>query len=65
MKALLAAPDRTRWLGGRGHALLLTRYNTGARLSEVTAMRHTYVRFGRTTYVEWHGKGRKERAVPL
>jgi integrase/recombinase XerD len=65
MKALLAAPDRSQWIGRRDHALLLTMYNSGARLSEVTAMHRPQVRFGSATYLEWHGKGRKERAVPL
>jgi integrase/recombinase XerD len=32
VKALLAAPDRTAWAGRRDHALLLTLYNSGARL---------------------------------
>jgi integrase/recombinase XerD len=32
--ALLAAPDRTRRLGSRDHALLLFLYNTGARADE-------------------------------
>src|SRR5437899_2347200 len=34
MDAVLAAPDRSQWLGRRNHALLLTLYNTGARVSE-------------------------------
>jgi len=65
MDALLAAPDRTTWAGRRDHALLLVMYNTGARVSEVAALRHTHIHFGVTTAVHIHGKGRKERAVPL
>jgi site-specific recombinase XerD len=34
MDAALAAPNQSQWLGGRDHALLLTMYNSGARLSE-------------------------------
>jgi len=34
VKALLAAPDRTAWSGRRDHALLLTLYNSGARLRD-------------------------------
>ena len=40
MEALLAGPDRTAWAGRRDHALLLTLYNTGARVSELVAL-HT------------------------
>ena len=65
MQAVLAAPDRTKWMGRRDHALLLTFYNTGARLSEVTGLKRGDVRFGTRTFVHLHGKGRKEREVPL
>jgi integrase/recombinase XerD len=65
MEALLAAPDRSRWIGRRDHALLLTLYNTGARVSEITALRRDQVIFGRSTFVHLLGKGRKERDVPL
>jgi site-specific recombinase XerD len=65
MDALLAVPDRSTWTGRRDHALLLTMYNTGARVSEMTELRTQQVRFGATTYIELHGKGRKERTVPL
>ena len=63
--ALLAAPDRSTWGGRRDHALLLTMYNTGARVSEMTTLRREQVRLGATSYIELHGKGRKERTVPL
>jgi integrase/recombinase XerD len=65
MDALLAVPDRSTWTGRRDHALLLTMYNTGARVSEMTGLRTHQVHFGATTYIELHGKGRKERTVPL
>jgi site-specific recombinase XerD len=65
MEALLAAPDRTRWTGRRDYALLLTMYNSGARVSEITSLRREQVHFGHSTYLELHGKGRKERTVPL
>ena len=63
--AVLAAPDRSRWLGRRNHALLLTLYNTGARVSEITGLKRAQVQFGKRTFLELHGKGRKERTVPL
>ncbi len=65
MDALLAVPDRSTWGGRRDHALLLTMYNTGARVSEMTTLRREQVRMGATSYIELHGKGRKERTVPL
>ena len=40
IKALLAAPDRSTWLGRRDHALLLTAIQTGLRVSELTALRN-------------------------
>jgi len=65
MDALLAAPDRSHWVGRRDHALLLTMYNSGARVSEVTSLRREQVCFDATTFLQLHGKGRKERTVPL
>ena len=65
MEALLTSCDRSTWGGRRDHALLLTLYNTGARVSELTALRRAQVRFGPTTVVQLFGKGRKERGVPL
>jgi site-specific recombinase XerD len=65
MDAVLAAPDQSQWLGKRDHALLLTMYNSGGRLSEMTALKRDQVIFGPTTYLHLKGKGRKEREVPL
>jgi integrase/recombinase XerD len=65
IEALLAAPDRTRWLGRRDHAFLITAVQTGLRLSEMTALRHEDVLFGPGAHVRCSGKGRKERCTPL
>ena len=65
MQALLAAPDPATWGGRRDHALLLTLYNSGARVSEVITLKRTQVRFETSTFVHLTGKGRKERTVPL
>ena len=65
MDALLAAPDRAQRVGRRDHALLLTLYNSGARVSEIAAARRAQVTFGSTTLLALHGKGRKDRCVPL
>lgn len=65
MEALLAAPDRSERLGRRDYALLLTMYNSGARVSEVITLTCDQVCFGATAYVHLKGKGRKDRTVPL
>jgi site-specific recombinase XerD len=56
--AILAAPDRGTWSGRRDAVLLATAYNTGARVSELTALRVSDVLLDRQTAVHLHGKGR-------
>jgi site-specific recombinase XerD len=65
MEAILASIDRTRWRGRRDYALLLTLYNTGARVSEIAALKCNHVSIASKSYVQLHGKGRKDRIVPL
>jgi integrase/recombinase XerD len=65
IQALLAAPDQSTWSGRRDHALLLTLYNSGARVSEVTTLKRAQVCFGVSTFVQLTGKGRQARTVPL
>ena len=65
MEAILAVPDLSLWIGQRDHALLLTMYNSGGRVSEITGLSWQQVRFGTTRYLDLNGKGRKERSVPL
>jgi integrase/recombinase XerD len=65
MEAILAVPDLSLWIGQRDHALLLTMYNSGGRVSEIIGLSWQQVRFGTTTYLDLNGKGRKERSVPL
>src|SRR3989442_2194204 len=60
IQALLAAPDRSTWVGRRNHVLLLTLYNTGARVSEITRLKRDQVCCGDSTFVQLQGKGRKE-----
>lgn len=62
VEAVLAAPDLSTLAGRRDHLLFSLLYNTGARISEVLKLtpgdfHHQIVRL--------HGKGRKEREVPL
>src|SRR5262249_16438596 len=65
MEALLKAPDPSTRQGRRDHALLLTLYNSGARISEITGLHCNQVKFGASAFLQLHGKGRKERTVPL
>ena len=65
MEAILAVPDLSLWIGQRDHALLLTMYNSGGRVSEITDLSWQQVRSGTTMYLDLNGKGRKERSVPL
>lgn len=61
--ALLAATDDT-WTGRRDHLLFLLLYNTGARISEILALRIGDVDLV-SGQVGLMGKGRKQRRLPL
>lgn len=65
MEAVLAAPDRNTWSGDRDFVLLSVAYNTGARVSEIVALNVEHVELERGRWVLIHGKGRKQRQVPL
>ena len=65
IEAILAAPDAATWSGRRDRLLFLLLYNTGARVSEVIAIRRGDLDLAQGAVVHLHGKGRKERAVPL
>lgn len=65
VQAILDSPSVNTWCGHRDQVMLATLYNTGARVSELTAMRVRDVVLDRSACVHLHGKGRKERAVPL
>ena len=45
MDAILDSIDRTHWCGWRDYALLLTLYNSGARVSEISALRQGQITF--------------------
>jgi integrase/recombinase XerD len=64
-EALLAAPDRSRWVGRRDHALLAVATQTGLRVSELTALTRPDVHLGAGPHVRCTGKGRKQRCTPL
>ena len=63
--AIIDAPDRTTWSGQRDAVLFAVLYNTGARVSEITRLHVADVLLERASSVLLHGKGRKERVVPL
>ncbi len=65
MAALIAAPNRSTWIGRRDHALLLLTLQTGLRASELTGLRCRDVVLGTGAHVRCDGKGRKERCTPL
>ncbi|MBL4849589.1 MAG: tyrosine-type recombinase/integrase [Planctomycetes bacterium] len=65
MDAVLDAPDRSTWSGRRDTVLFAALYNTGARVSEITALRVGDVLLDRGASLHLHGKGRKERVIPL
>ena len=62
MRAVLDAPDQSTRRGRRDHALLLFMYNTGARVSEAALFRMGDLK-GSAVLI--HGKGSKERVVPV
>jgi integrase len=63
--ALLAAPDRSTWIGRRDHALLVLAVQTGLRVSELTGLGSHDLQLGSGPHVRCTGKGRKDRATPL
>ena len=66
MEALLRQPDTGTPHGRRDLAMLLLLYDTGARVQELIDMRFSQMRLeGKVATVVVHGKGNKDRLVPL
>lgn len=66
IEAILAAPDRTTWIGRRDRTLLLLAVQTGLRLSELVGLDRGAVSLETPgAHVRCLGKGRKERCTPL
>lgn len=65
IKAVLDAVDRATADGRRDYALLVTMFNTGARVQEVLDLRVCDLQLKRPFQVRLVGKGRKERLCPL
>lgn len=65
MHAVLEAPHADTFSGRRDRVMLALMYNTGARVSEIITWRISDLKLGRSSAIRIHGKGRKERSVPL
>jgi len=65
IQAIIDAPDTSTWSGHRDFVLFTTLYNTGARVSEIINLRVGHVKLAYGPCLHIHGKGRKQRAVPL
>jgi site-specific recombinase XerD len=63
--ALLAASDRSTWLGRRDHAILFLAIQTGLRVSELVGLRCGDIVLTTGAHVRCLGKGRKDRCTPL
>ncbi len=64
MLAVLDLPG-TSWVADRDRLLLALLYNTGARVSEIIGVRVREAVLGESPCLHLHGKGRKQRSVPL
>ncbi|NQZ65070.1 tyrosine-type recombinase/integrase [Crocosphaera sp.] len=65
IQALIKAPDINTWCGRRDRLMFIVLYNTGARISELLEIRMKDVCLAVSPNVQLHGKGRKQRMVPL
>ena len=65
VQAILEAPDPGTFSGQRDRTLLALLYNTGARVSELAGLRVADLTLGASASLQLHGKGRKQRCVPL
>jgi site-specific recombinase XerD len=64
MLAVIGTPGSS-WTSQRDHLLWGLLYNTGARVSEIIGVRLSDVVLNAAACVHLHGKGRKQRTVPL
>ncbi|WP_157272339.1 tyrosine-type recombinase/integrase [Azohydromonas aeria] len=64
MLAVIDAPSDT-WIGRRDRLMLALMFNTGARVSEIIGVRVADVVLGPSSSIRLHGKGRKQRSLPL
>lgn len=65
IEVLLNQPDLTDCHERRDYCLLLTLFDTGARVSELINIRRNDISFGSVNTIILHGKGRKDRIIPI
>lgn len=65
IQAVIEAPDPATWSGRRDRVMFEVFYNTGARVSEIVALNRADIGLGARATILIHGKGRKERSLPL
>lgn len=64
--AVMAAPDRSRWVGQRDHTMMAILLATGFRIAELLTLTSTDVHLHKNgPYLHCSGKGRKDRCTPL
>lgn len=65
IREILAAVDRTNRDGERDYILLVTMFNTGARVQEILGLKLHDLQLIKPYHAHFFGKGRKERLCPL
>jgi integrase/recombinase XerD len=65
IQAVFSAVDRSTEDGNRDYALLVTMFNTGARVQEIIDLRVNDLQLVKPYQLRLMGKGRKERICPL
>lgn len=65
IQAIIDSPDTATVSGQRDQVLLVLLYNTGARVSELAGLQIQDLSLDSRVSVQIHGKGRKNRSVPL
>lgn len=65
MEMIIDATESNTWSGRRDKALFATLYNTGARVSEIVRINCMDIGNEQCSELTLHGKGRKQRIVPL
>lgn len=65
LKNILSLPNPRKYLGKRDLVFLSTLYETASRAQEICDLRIGDIRFGETTKIKLHGKGNKQREIPV
>ena len=65
VEAIITSPDKATFSGHRDYVMFMTLYNTGARVSEIVRLRYEDVHLDDRAFIMIHGKGRKQRSVPI